>query len=61
MTHTPTPEAPRIEQPTDLRDWFAGLAMQAIIELNSGTDREALAEAAYAIADEMMRRREVRP
>ena len=48
------------EQGMDLRDWFAGLAMQS---MNSRPDYEdapidAIALDAYALADEMMKARE---
>jgi len=48
------------QQGMDLRDWFAGLAMQS---MNSRPDYEdapidAIALDAYALADEMMKARE---
>jgi len=49
------------EQGMDLRDWFAGLAMQS---MNSRPDYEdapidAIALDAYALADEMMKARKL--
>ena len=44
----------------ELRDWFAGLAMQALIPIlapQKGT-RKTLAEAAYMAADAMLAERE---
>jgi hypothetical protein len=42
----------------DLRDWFAGLAMQGLVN-NQGEDFDPVftVEAAYEIADEMMKAR----
>ena len=46
----------------DLRDWFAGLAMQGIIS-NEGDmpqHRQLNAEIAYKMADAMMKAREIK-
>ena len=39
----------------DLRDWFAGLAMQALVQ---SKPNEFVAHIAYQFADEMMKERE---
>ena len=43
----------------DLRDWFAGLAMQGLV-FNQGEDFNPVftAEAAYEMAEKMMKERE---
>jgi len=47
-------------QPIDggmsLRDWFAGMAMQAMFQLDHADD--VIATAAYCLADEMLKARE---
>lgn len=40
-----------------LRDWFAGIAMQAVLRMYGGTGTEQ-AKAAYQMADWMLRERE---
>jgi hypothetical protein len=52
-----------VEEPgMDLRDWFAGLAMQSLINKLSDdyteVDEECLAHDAYSFADSMLRHRE---
>ena len=39
-----------------LRDWFAGLAMQALLHYNM--DKEHITKAAYIIADKMLKARD---
>jgi hypothetical protein len=49
------------EHGMDLRDWFAGLAMQAIVSRSDArfsTSLEYVSHRAYEYADEMMRARE---
>ena len=47
------------DQGMDLRDWFAGLAMQALVSVDSIDLSEKLfAERAYKQADAMMKARE---
>lgn len=40
-----------------LRDWFAGLAMQALVK-DSGYSREVIPQVAYELADKMMLERD---
>jgi len=42
----------------DLRDWFAGLAMQAIVSKEGDYDDHVVAKISYQMADEMMKARE---
>tara|TARA_Y100000593_G_C4315368_1_gene340581 strand:- start:3445 stop:3615 length:171 start_codon:yes stop_codon:yes gene_type:complete len=45
------------EREQDLRDWFAGLAMQGLLQSFSGDvllDEELMAKRSYEIADAMM-------
>ena len=43
----------------ELRDWYAGLAMQALVRVYGGVDKgELIAAEAFYVAREMMRRRE---
>ena len=54
-----------IEEPgMDLRDWFAGLAMQSLIDKvtypYTESPEEGLARDAYFFADSMIKQREVR-
>jgi hypothetical protein len=44
----------------DLRDWFAGLAMQGMMHDVSQPVGEVIAEWAYQVADAMMKAREVK-
>jgi hypothetical protein len=49
------------EQGMDLRDWFAGLAMQSLLNKlddYNEVDEECLAHDAYSFADVMLRQRE---
>jgi hypothetical protein len=51
------------EQGMDLRDWFAGLAMQGLFAhkpWNQVYRIDHIAKEAYEIADEMMKQREVK-
>ena len=42
-----------------IRDWFAGMAMQALLSKDSARmEYEILADVAYDIADSMMERKE---
>ena len=45
------------QQGMDLRDWFAGLAMEGIVY--EGDTPEQTAKAAYQMADAMMKEREI--
>jgi len=47
---------PSYQTGMDLRDWFAGLAMEGIIY--EGVTPEQTAKAAYRMADAMMKERE---
>jgi hypothetical protein len=49
----PTSGLTRMEEGMDLRDWFAGLAMQALLHQGSNV-YDLMAQRAYRIADEMM-------
>jgi len=42
----------------DLRDWFAGLAMQAIVSKEGDYDDHVVAKISYQMADKMMKARE---
>ena len=42
----------------DLRDWFAGLAMQGMLVGNQYFDDQVMAQAAYQLADAMIKQRE---
>ena len=46
------------ESGMDLRDWFAGLAMQALITKTNIAAIRPIVEDAYKAADEMMKARE---
>lgn len=52
----PTSGLTRMEEGMDLRDWFAGLAMQGMYHQGSNV-RELMAERAYMMADLMMEAR----
>ena len=54
----PTSGQTSMAEGMDLRDWFAGLAMQGLID-NDGLFSEIPTQA-YAIADAMMKAREVK-
>jgi hypothetical protein len=58
----PTTGNTKLEEGMDLRDWFAGLAMQAIImSIDDKDDMSApITESAYKWADAMMKAREVK-
>ena len=58
----PTTGNTKLEEGMDLRDWFAGLAMQAIImSIDDKDDMSApITESAYKWADSMMKAREVK-
>jgi hypothetical protein len=62
MHKHPTSGQTTISEGMDLRDWFAGLAMQAIV--TSGAYPTGImfdtAKEAYEIADAMMKQREVK-
>jgi hypothetical protein len=45
-----------MEEGMDLRDWFAGLAMQALLHQGSNV-YDLMAQRAYRMADEMMETR----
>jgi len=50
---------PSFQTGMDLRDWFAGLAMQGILaNEQTAPDSILICKAAYQIADEMMKARE---
>ena len=51
----PTSGITESEEGMDLRDWFAGLAMQALVQ---SKPNEFVAHIAYQFADEMMKERE---
>ena len=55
----PTSGLTRMEEGKDLRDEFAGLAMQALLHQGSNV-YDLMAQRAYNIADEMMKAREVK-
>ena len=65
MHKHPTSGQTTMSDGMDLRDWFAGLAMQATVNdwirdsIYPNTDMD-VAENAYAIADAMMKAREVK-
>ena len=49
------------EKEQDLRDWFAGLAMQGLLQSFNGDvmlDEELMAKRSYEIADAMMEERD---
>lgn len=55
-------EQTKLPREADLRDWFAGLAMQGFVSNPKGGyfhTEEEIAVRAYTIADEMLRRREI--
>ena len=52
----PTSGLTRMEEGMDLRDWFAGLAMQALLHQGSNV-YDLMAQRAYNIADLMMEAR----
>ena len=52
----PTSGLTRMEEGMDLRDWFAGLAMQGMFHQGSNV-YELMAQRAYNIADLMMEAR----
>ena len=56
----PTTGNTKLEEGMDLRDWFAGLAMQAIImSIDDKDDMSApITESAYKWADAMLKARE---
>lgn len=52
----PTTGNTRLEEGMDLRDWFAGLAMQAMVSRGS-VNYEDMAEYSYDCAQSLMRER----
>jgi len=58
----PTTGAIVENQGMELRDWFAGMAMQGMLSENSGVryPTNELVEFAYQVADVMMKQREVK-
>ena len=50
----PTP----VTQPVELRDWFAGMAMQGIISIRNSIECHVVAELAYRQSDAMLAERE---
>jgi len=62
MFKHPTTGAIIENQGMELRDWFAGMAMQGMLSENSGVryPTNELVEFAYQVADAMMKQREVK-
>jgi len=58
----PTTGNTKLEEGMDLRDWFAGIAMQAILTNHKleDCDDDVVALNAYQMADFMMEQREVK-
>ena len=56
----PTSGQTSMSEGLDLRDWFAGLAMQGMMHDVSQPVGEVIAEWAYQVADAMMKAREVK-
>jgi hypothetical protein len=54
----PTTGETTLAQGMDLRDYFAGLAMQSMLVGNQYFDDHVMAQAAYQMADYMMKQRE---
>jgi len=55
-----TAESEKVTQyPVELRDWFAGLAMQGMLADDPDITTVRLAHEAYHIADAMLKAREV--
>jgi hypothetical protein len=52
----PTSGLTRMEEGMDLRDWFAGLALQGMFALG-GNNFEVMAQRAYEAADLMIQQR----
>lgn len=59
MHKHPTSGQTTIAEGMDLRDWFAGLAMQAFLGYEESTVQNDV-EFAYQYADAMMKQREVK-
>ena len=55
----PTSGLTRMEEGMDLRDWFAGLALQGMFAVG-GNVHEVMAQRAYQAADLMMKARELK-
>ena len=53
----PTSGLTRMEEGMDLRDWFAGLALQGMFAVG-GNVHDVMAQRAYQAADLMMKARE---
>ena len=60
MHKHPTSGQTTISEGLDLRDWFAGLAMQGLMIDNPSPACGYIATTAYQMADAMMRAREVK-
>jgi len=60
MHKHPTSGQTTMSDGMDLRDYFAGLAMQGIQISKSSTSNLHIAQFAYMLADEMMKQREVK-
>jgi hypothetical protein len=56
----PTTGETTLAQGMDLRDYFAGLAMQSMLVGNQYFDDHVMAQAAYQMADYMMKQREMK-
>ena len=56
---SPTSGLTTVSEGMDLREWFAGLAMQGMFYQGSNV-YDLMAQRAYNIADEMMKAREVK-
>ena len=60
MHKHPTSGQTTISEGLDLRDWFAGLAMQGLMIDNPSPACGYIATTAYAMADAMLKAREVK-
>ena len=60
MHKHPTSGQTTISEGMDLRDWFAGKAMQGMMVDVYIPDFNHIAKTAYAMADEMMKQRQVK-
>ena len=60
MHKHPTSGQTTISEGKDLRDWFAGKALQGMMVDVYIPDCNHIAKTAYAMADEMMKQREVK-
>jgi hypothetical protein len=47
------------QQGMDLRDWFAGLAMQDFMTSRDALEYEEIAELSYELAEQMMKARNI--